>query len=144
MLGVEQQLKEAYVKSGLVRMVFNPVLNHGDRSYVTHQAAECAGEQGRFWEFREFLFSHQDRLWSGDVRAVVKTLATEAALNGDAFNLCLDEERYYERVDQQDALRRANGIRSQPSFSFNGDIRVGSAPFETFAQLLDEKLTAAE
>lgn len=144
MLGVEQQVKEAYVKAGLVRMVFNPVLNHGDRSYVTHQAAECAGEQGHFWDFREFLYEQQDRLWSGDVRATVKELVVEAGLDAAAFNACLDEQRYYDRVDQQDALRRANGIRSQPSFAFNGDIRVGPAPFEAFAQVLDEKLAAAE
>ena len=144
MLGVEQQLKEAYVQSGLVRMVFNPVLNHGDRSYVTHQAAECAGEQNSFWDFREFLYAQQDRLWTGDVRATVKELAVEAGLEAAAFNSCLDEQRYYDRVDQQDALRRANGIRSQPSFAINGDIRVGPAPFEAFAQVLDEKLAAAQ
>ena len=77
MLGTEPQLKATYIAAGQVRLIFNPVLSHGDRSYQTHQAAECAGEQGRFWDFHNVLFDNQDSFWGGDIRQTVKQLAAE-------------------------------------------------------------------
>lgn len=144
MLGTEPAIAEAYVKTGQVRIVFNPVLNHGDRSYVSHQAAECAGEQGRFWEFRALLFESQNLLWAGDIRATVKELATQAGLDTVAFSGCIDEARHYDTVDKQDAIRRAAGIRTQPTFDINGQLYNGFAPFEIMADVLDEALTTLE
>lgn len=140
MLGIEPALKEAFIKSGKMNMVFNPVLNHGDRSYQTHQAVECAGDQDQFWPFREFLFENQGRLWSGDIRETVKQLAAEFGLDTAEFNLCLDEQRYYDRVEAQDTLRRERGIRAQPMFDIDGSVQAGSAPFETFAAIIEAKI----
>lgn len=136
-------MRESYVKSGEVRIIFNPVLNHGDRSYVSHQAAECAGEQGQFWAFREVLFENQNALWSGDIRATVKKLAADAGLDQALFDPCIDDARHYDTVEQQDALRRAEGIRSQPVFNINGQIYMGAAPYETVAGVLDAALAEA-
>ena len=135
------QVEEAYVKTGKLRVIFTAVLNHNDRSYVSHQAAECAGDQNQFWAFRHFLFENQNALWSGDIRATVKQLAANAGLDTDDFNACIDTERHYDTVDHQDALRRAAGIRGQPFFDFNGDVYGGAAPFESFAQVIDSKMT---
>ncbi len=140
MLGTEPQVDETYVKTGKVRVIFSPVLNHGDRSYVAHQAAECAGDQDQFWAFRHFLYENQDALWSGDIRATVKQLAATAGLESADFDACIDSERHYDRVDAQDAIRRAAGIRAQPFFDFNGDVYGGAPPFEAFVQVIEGKL----
>lgn len=140
MLGTEPALKEQYIKTGQVRLVFNPVLNHADRSYQTHQAAECAGEQGQFWQFHNVLFENQNSFWSGDIRATIKQLAAGAGLDTARFNACLDEQRYLDLVLAQDELRRQRGIRGQPVFDINGQFLVGAQPFEAFAAIIEEQL----
>lgn len=140
MLGTEPAIKEMYVKTGQVVLIFNPVLNHGDRSDQTHQAAECAFEQGRFWEFHDILFENQDILWWGDIRAAVKQLAAEAYLDTEAFNACLDEQRYYNLIYAQDEIRRQAGVRGQPTFFINGEWFAGAQPFELFQGVIESKL----
>ena len=140
MLGVELELKEAYVKTGLVRFIFNPVLNHGDRSVQSHMGSECAEEQGQFWPFRTYLFEQQSRLWGGDTRATVKELAAEFGLEPTAFNACMDEQRYLARLTAQDEVRIQKGITGQPMFDVGGDIFGGSAPFDAWAKVIDEKV----
>ncbi len=140
MLGAEPFIRENYIKTGQVRLIFNPVLSHGDRSYQTHQAAECAGEQGRFWEFHDVLFEHQDSFWAGDIRATVKQLAAEAGLDTVSFNACLDEQRYLDVIFGQDEIRQQRGIRGQPVFDINGEFLVGAQPFEVFQSVIEAQL----
>lgn len=140
MLGVENELKEAYVKSGQVRFIFNPVLNHGDRSIQSHMASECAGDQGQFWPFRTYLFEHQGRLWRGDIRATVKELAAEFGLETASFNACIDNQQHLARLTVQDDVRKQKGINGQPMFDVGGDIFGGSAPFTAWVKVIDEKL----
>jgi protein-disulfide isomerase len=139
-LGTEPEIRETYVKTGQVVLIFAPVLNHNDRSDQTHQAAECAYEQGQFWKFHNILFENQGMTWRGDVREVVKQLAAEAGLDGVAFNACIDEQRYYDLVKEQDEIRLQAGIRGQPVFFINGDWLAGPQPFEAFANIIDAKL----
>ncbi len=141
MLGAEQQIKETYVSTGQVKLVFAPVLNHQDRSLQTHQGAECAAEQGQFWEFHDALFENQGRLWSGDVRVAVKQLAAEHGLDAAAFNACLDEQRHLELVQAQDQIRLNAGIRGQPVFDINGQFLAGAQPFSVFQQAIETALT---
>jgi protein-disulfide isomerase len=139
-IGTEPAIRENYVKTGQVRLVFNPVLNHGDRSYQTHQAAECAAEQGRFWEFHDVLYENQDFFWSGDIQATVKQLAAEHGLDTAGFNACLDEQRYLELISSQDEIRQQRGIRGQPVFDINGEFLFGAQSFETFQSIIEAQL----
>ena len=140
MLGTEPAIHEHYIKTGQVKLIFNPVLNHGDRSYQTHQAAECAAEQGRYWEFHDVLFENQDSFWSGDIRATVKQLAAEHELDTAGFNACIDEQRYLDLVSSQDEIRQQRGIRGQPVFDINGEFLIGAQPFETFQSVIEAQL----
>jgi protein-disulfide isomerase len=139
-LGTEPELRESYIKNGQVKLVFSPVLNHADRSYQAHQAAECAAEQGQFWQFHDTLFENQDALWVGDIRIVIKQLAVEFGLETESFNTCLDEQRYLDLVLSQDEIRKQQGIRGQPVFDINGDFLAGVQPFTAFAEVIDRKL----
>ena len=140
MLGAEESIKETYVKTGQVLLIFAPVLNHNDRSLQTHQAAECAADQGRFWEFHNILFENQDSFWYGDIQATLKQLAADAGFDTAAFNACLDEQRHLDMVQAQDQIRINAGIRGQPVFNINGDYIVGTQPFEVFQGVIDPKL----
>jgi protein-disulfide isomerase len=139
-LGVEPQIIETYVRDGQVLLVFAPVLNHANLSDQTHQAAECAADQGRFWEMHHLLFENQDSFLFGDTRAILKQLAVEAGLDTLLFNICIDEQQTLERIKAQDQFRQNRGIRGQPVFSINGDYLIGAQSFETYANLINQKL----
>ena len=121
-------------------LVFAPVLNHADLSDQTHQAAECAADQGRFWEMHKLLFENQDSFWFGDIRATLKQLAVEAGLDTVTFNMCIDGQQTLKRIKAQDQFRQHLGIRGQPVFSINGDYLIGAQSFETYANLINQKL----
>lgn len=129
MLGAEKELKETYVKSGQVMLVFNPILDHGDRSVQAHNAAECAADQNRFWPMHDVLFEFESQLYGGDVRAVIKELAQQVDMDHDQFNRCVDAQTYVERVKTQDQRRRALGIRTRPTIDVNGQLFIGPQPF---------------
>lgn len=140
MLSAEPQIKEQFVKTGQVRLIFAPVLNHADRSDQSHQAAECAADQGRFWEFHGILFENQDLLWWGDIRETVKQLAAEAGLDTVDFSACMDEQRNFERIRAQDQYRRDRGIRGQPVFDINGSFLIGAQPFDVYRTVINTAL----
>ena len=140
MLGTEPAIVETYVKSGDVLLIFAPVLNHQDRSDQSHQAAECAADQGRFWEFHSYLFESQDRLWGGDIQATVKQLAAEAGLDTEDFNACIDTQRNYDRIKAQDQLRQEAGVWGQPVFHINGEVLIGAQPFDVFQGVIEAQL----
>jgi protein-disulfide isomerase len=139
-LGAEPQIKETYVKTGQVRLIFNPVLSHGSYSEQSHLGAECAAEQGRFWEMHHLLFENQDALW-GDTQAVVKELVAELGLDTEKFNACLDEQRYSDLIFAQDEVRQAQGIWGQPVLDINGERLFGAQSFEKFQEVIETKLT---
>jgi len=140
-LGTEPQIKAAFIKTGRLKLVFAPVLNHGYPSQQSHQAVECAAEQGKFWLFHNVLFEHQEKLWtSGDIQSDLKNLAAESGLNATAFNRCLDEQRYADLIQQQNEVRLRAGIRGQPVFDINGTIFFGGQTFETYQQTIEAAL----
>lgn len=140
MLGTEPQLRETYVKDGTAKLIFAPVLNHRDRSYQSHQGAECAADQGQFWEFHKVLYENQDALWSGNIQTTIKQLAAEHGLDSEQFNACLDEQHHYDLIFEQDAIRKERGIVGQPVFDINGIVMFGPQPFELFEQAIQTAL----
>lgn len=139
MLGTEPQIRQTYVKTGQIRLIFNPVLSHGSYSEQAHIGAECAAEQGYFWPMHDLLFEHQAELW-GDTQAVIKTLAAELGLETTQFNTCLNEQRYYDLIYAQDEVRQTQGIWGQPVLDINGERLFGAQSFETFQEVIERKL----
>jgi protein-disulfide isomerase len=116
------------------------MLDHGDRSFQAHQAAECAGEQGQFWPMHDAIFENQRALYGGDIRETLKGLAGGIGLESQQFNSCLDEQRYAEVVQSQDEFRRMQGVRTRPTFDINGQLVVGPQGFAIFENIIDTQL----
>lgn len=102
------------------------------------EAAECAGEQGKFWEMHDLLFEGQDQ-WSGDPGAVAafKEMAGELDLDEDQFDSCLDGGKYADKVAADSEEAFALGLSSTPSFLINDMQLAGAQPFEAFQQKID-------
>ena len=109
------------------------------------EAAECAGEQGAFWQMRDALFENQGQ-WGGqaDAEATFVDLAGDLGLDTEEFETCLTEDRYAAKVqaDYQEGL--AEGISGTPGFRINGAPLSGAQPFAAFEQQIEYYLAGGE
>ena len=95
-----------------------PLLSIHANAFSAALAAECANDQGKFWEYHDLLFKNQKDLR----QATLLRLADETDLNKDFFAACL-KSRAKARVvqaDMQEGERRK--INSTPSFFLNGEL----------------------
>lgn len=105
------------------------------RAKPASEAALCAKEQGKFWEFRDKLFEKQ-QLEDADF----KRYAKELKLNEKKFDKCLSEHRYAPRVDTDVADGQRFGVRGTPHFFVNGRPLNGAQPFNAFKEAIEEEL----
>ena len=100
------------------------------------EAAQCAHEQGKFWEFHDKLFANQKGLTDDDF----KKHATDLALNMDAFNACYSGGKFRADVQKDFADGQSVGVTGTPAFFINGRFLSGAQPFEAFQAIIDEEL----
>jgi len=139
------QLKKEYIDTGKIRFVYRdyPLPFHeGAAPYA--QAAQCADDQGKFWEYHDKIFQEQDKSGQGTVPfvgvATLKTWARDLGLDGGSFDQCLDSDKYKAEVEKDAADGVAAGVSGTPSTFVNGRILVGAQPFDAFKKLIDEEL----
>lgn len=144
MLGTEPEVVQAFVETGQARIVFWPVLNHGDPSVFSTLAAECVAQQDidAFWRLHHALFLNQIELWSAD-RDYYVNAAVEAGAERNAFEVCYDGGEALEHVMALDVQRRERGIYTQPVFDVNGEVFYGSQSFDAFSQVIEAALANA-
>jgi protein-disulfide isomerase len=100
------------------------------------EAAECAGDQGKFWEMHDILF---EKGVKGGVGSF-KGFANELGLNSNEFDECLDSGEMAAEVqkDLKDAIDL--GIRGTPEFLINEKSISGALPFSNFKEIIDAEL----
>lgn len=140
---VENRLKEAYVKSGQVRLIYKHLTILGDESVWAALAAECAADQNKFWEYHDLVFSRQSGENQGAFNLEnLKSWAAELSLDTTAFNECLDTKKHLDVVQANTLEAKQLGIRGTPGFFVNDLPIAGAESFEVFQQVIDEKLKA--
>ena len=140
------QLKKDYIDTGKVRYVFKDFpLSFHKQAMPASMAAECAGEQGKYWEMHDKLFSEREK-WNEnpDVNNVMKQFAEELDLDMDAFNACFDSQKYKDEIlaDQQEGI--AAGVQGTPAFFINGQFISGAQPYQVFKQIIDQILAGKQ
>ena len=100
-----------------VRLVFRnfPLPSHID-AQKAHEAAACAQDQGKFWEYHDILFANQNSL---DV-IHLKRYAAQLELEITHFNQCLDTGKYTDYVKNDVDQGKKLSVRGTPSFFING------------------------
>jgi predicted DsbA family dithiol-disulfide isomerase len=132
---ISNQIKEMY--PGQIRWVFKdfPLKRHKGAEILA-EAARCAGEQNKFWEFQDLLFGAKEH----PDGAVLGQFARSLDLNIDQFRQCVETAKYAQDVinDKQDAANA--GVSATPSFIINGQLNRGSMPLDLFKKRIDEAL----
>ena len=141
-------LDKEFVDSGKVMWVFKhfPLSIH-PQAPAGGAAAECAADQGKFWEMHEALFKNQDKWTVSDPNAALADVAKEIGLDVDKFTACLEEGKVEERV-KSDASDGAPFVQGTPTFIvlYNGEGQIipGALPLDTFKQVLQEAVDKTE
>ena len=102
----------------------------------TAEAAMCANEQKKFWEFRKELFGDSWGKFSPDE---LKAAAKKTGLHESDFNACLDGSKMRSVVDEDMKIAQGFGVTGTPTFFINGSSYVGAQPVEEFQKIIDEK-----
>lgn len=133
MLGAEREIVANQIANGQVRLVFWPMLDHGNASLNAHAAADCIGRQSAdaFWQVHDHFFANQGDLWRAD-RDYFVTTAVAAGVDQVEFETCYDSGTGHAAVIELDSIRRDLGIFNRPTFDINGQLLVGSQPYEVF------------
>jgi protein-disulfide isomerase len=102
-----------YVRTGKVRYVFHDLpLKFHPYAPQAAEAAYCAGEQHKFWEMQDELFTHQDSLAHDRLRSY----AAATGADSGRFEACLSSGRYTSPIAQSVADANRIGLTGTPSF----------------------------
>jgi protein-disulfide isomerase len=133
---VYTRLRQEYPNQ--VRIVFRdfPLSSLHANAIPAAEAADCANEQGAFWEFQDKLFSGEYELGS----EAYLQYANDLGLDAKQFQECVDTGRYNDEVMADYQFASNLGVRSTPTFFLNGIPLVGAQPYEMFKQVIDQEL----
>jgi protein-disulfide isomerase len=116
-----------------------PLTSIHPEAFKASEAAHCAGDQGKYWEYHDRLFQNQRAL---QVDALKKH-AADLGLDTSSFDACLDSGKYTSRVQNGLQQGTALGVGSTPSIFINGRLLMGAQPFDAFKEIIDEELERA-
>jgi protein-disulfide isomerase len=143
------QIEENYIFTGKVKFFFRnfPLERNHPQAFKAAVAANCAGEQGKFWAMHHRLFTHQEELGAKDLLQHAKMLA----LDSSKFTRCLDSEESAAKVRKELAEGEKAGVKVTPTFLLgltepnNPKITiqktiVGAKPYTDFKEAIDSLL----
>ena len=145
---VEPRLVNQYVRPGSARMVIHdlaflgPTSNPGsDESVQAALAANCAGDQGRFWSYQEYLFANQGPVENGGTfsRSLLDGIASRLGLDGTRFDACMADPARTKAVQSETQAATSAGINRTPTIRVNGTA-LGSWDLQTIAKAIDAAL----
>jgi protein-disulfide isomerase len=136
---VVSQVREIY--KGKLRWVFKdfPLRMHKEAAAAA-EAARCAGEQSKFWEYQDVLYASPEELSN----QTFEKLAQDLGMNTIAFKECIESGKYKPLVDKDIAEAKRVGVDRTPSFVINGRLSTGAPGLDKFKRLIDEELNGAK
>jgi protein-disulfide isomerase len=132
-------IREQLIATGRVRWRFRdfPLPTHAYSRYAA-LAAQCAGEQGKFWEMHDQLFSNHQWAQTGkNPRGLFREFARSVGLDLDKYDACMDGQRYAGRIQASVQEGEARGVKGTPSFHVNGRPYQGRSASDDFKALVD-------
>ena len=143
----KKYVDEAYTKimqnyGNQIRYIFRdyplPFHQHAQQAA---EAARCAGDQGKYWEYHDKLFGEQEN-WSSLDNSKDKILeyAANLGLNKETFQACLESGKHTAAVKADFSLGQKVGVQGTPSFFINGQRLVGAMPYESFEAVIKAEL----
>ncbi|KAF6247529.1 disulfide bond formation protein DsbA [Nitrosopumilus sp. b3] len=134
---------EDFIKTGKVKLVFKDFPLNGPDSLLAAEAAYCANDQEKYWEYHDEIYKN----WGGErtgwiTRESLEKFAVSTNLDINNFNKCLDDKKYQDKVITLHEFGKEIGIDATPSFLVFNDQKIikirGNQPLEVFLKTFDE------
>jgi protein-disulfide isomerase len=121
-----------------VRFVFRnlPLNNIHPRAQAAAEAAACANNQGKFWDYHDLIFANNRALSDEDL----ERYASEVGLEMAAFRQCVQNRETQQVVDADAAVAEELQISGTPSFLINGIPMHGAQSVEAFSETIDKEI----
>lgn len=135
------EIKEKYIETGKVKLVYRDFAFLSQESNWAAEAANCARDQEKFWEYHDYLFGNQSRE-EGEAfsKENLKEFAKNLGLNESEFNSCLDSGKYVQEVKDDTLAGQAAGVSGTPTVFINGQKVVGAQPASVFISIIEAEL----
>jgi len=136
-------INDDFIKTGKVKLLFKDFPLNGPDSILAAEAAYCAEDQEKYWQYHNELYKN----WGGEktgwiTRESLDRFAVTVDLDLVEFNTCLDENKYQNRVITHHEFGKEIGIDATPSFLVFNDQKIikirGNQPLEVFLKTFDE------
>ncbi|MCC7452086.1 MAG: DsbA family protein [Anaerolineae bacterium] len=106
-------------------------------------AAECANEQGKFWEYHDKLFSTLQEWNQGLSKDAIVRYAQQVNVpDAQKFTVCFDDKKYASKIQSDLNEGVGYGVQGTPTFFINGNVLVGAQPFAAFDAAISQELAA--
>ena len=145
------KLDAEYIKAGKLKYIVRdlPLESIHPQAFKAAEATHCAGDQGKYWELHDRLFSNQQNLGRADLSAHAQALG----LDVPAFDRCVDGGKHAERVRKDVDEAQRLGITGTPTFYVGvmdgGQLKGarvirGAQPFPSIKAIIDEVLASTK
>lgn len=123
-----------------VRLVWKdlPLPQH-DQAASAAEAAQCAGLQGKFWNYHDGLFQQQSSLGP----ALYQQLAVQLGLASSSFSLCLSQHQTLPLIQRNAAMAAAAGVDGTPYLIMNGQAYNGALTADALEQAIQQAKAAS-
>ena len=142
----EADVRKRIVDAGLASFTFYdfPLPQHKN-SLSAHNAAACAGEQGKFWEMHDRIFNEQDR-WNteatDDPMSLMHDYAVAVGVSVPQWEQCFNSRKYQYKIDANQAEGARRNVNSTPSFIIGDKLFAGALSYDEFKKYVDEAVAA--
>ncbi len=136
------QLKKDYIDTGKVKLAFRNYAFLGPASTLAGQASECANDQGKFWDYHDYMYKNQPTETDTSMYTVanISQIAGGLGMDQSQFQDCLGSTKFDK--DFQDDLSAASTaqVNGTPTFFINGQRLVGAQPFSAIKAVIEQEL----
>lgn len=129
------QILEDYKDSVSYTLRDFPLSFHKE-SFGAHLAAQCANDQGKYWEYMDKLFTNQQELKIEQLKSYSKDLGFDVA----TFDQCLDARKHADEVQKDLDEGQKYGVSGTPAFFINGILLSGAQPYSAFKEVIEDEL----
>ena len=135
-------LKEKYIESGQVELLFVDYPFLGDDSYPTAHASYCAEQQGMYWEFHEILYLNQGDTNDGwAIAEKIRDFASQVNLDMKNYDECMASSEFNQKIDESLELGERHEVNQTPTFivvNNSGEYQKieGKQPLVVFEELM--------
>ena len=133
-------IKSTYIETGKVKFVYRDFpLGFHSQAEPAAIAANCAGEQGKYFQFHDKIFDNGGA--GGKSNADYKKWAQEIGLDVPKWEKCTNDPAQKQEIQKDISDGSAAGISGTPGFIINGKLVSGAQPFSVFQQIIEAELS---